>query len=82
MAIKWEKVQAGMTLFDCHKQKAGNTTLSRWGTWTVLIVSIDHDNGVAVVRWNGNQETKWYRSRITELFAKVPPSVLKSKGLL
>lgn len=33
MTIKFEKVKAGDELWDYHSERAGNTTMRRWGNW-------------------------------------------------
>lgn len=78
MAIKWERVQAGQTLYDIHRERAGNTSMTRVGCWEVAVVSIDHAAGTARVRWNHNAEETWRRYQIIRLFAKKPSSYLKA----
>lgn len=55
MAVSFEKVKAGDRLWDCHKHKTANTTMSRMGAWPVDVISIDHEKGEAVVSWNHNE---------------------------
>jgi len=70
--MKFEKIEAGMTLFDVHKERAGNTTLSTMGCWTVFVVRVDRDTNSAMVSWNGNPTERWYRFRLEKLRAKRP----------
>lgn len=65
--IKFERVKAGDELWDVHKERMGNTTAWRTGSWRVEVVSIDHQAGTAIVRWNGNAEQKYYRRQIERL---------------
>ncbi len=67
MTVKWETVKAGDTLWDVHSEREGNTTLRRMGSWAVEIVSIDHERGSAVVRWNSNEPKQWDRKLIERL---------------
>ena len=65
--IKWETVKAGDQLWDYHSERAGNTTMRRWGNWPATIVEIRHAESFAVVRWNGNPPTKWHRRQVERL---------------
>lgn len=74
MAIKFDKIVAGMELLDIHSEQAGNTTMRRVGCWPVLIVSVDQVQRTAVVRWNVvNEPETWGRRQLERLYAKVPP---------
>lgn len=68
MAIKFERVQAGDVLWDRHRTKQGNTTMSRMGEWDVKVISIDQEKGTAVVSWNGNRERLYGRYQIERLY--------------
>jgi hypothetical protein len=72
MAIKFEKIEPGMRLMDIHRERMGNTTMSAWGRWDVVIVSVDRDKRTAVVRWNGNREETWDRHSLERLYTKEP----------
>jgi hypothetical protein len=80
MAIKFEKLEVGMRLFDIHKQRMGNTTMSEWGCWNVEILSIDRIRRTAMVCWNSNAADEWSAARLSKLFAKKPPSYLKAEA--
>lgn len=54
MAIKFEKVTAGMMLYDRHSYRMGNTTLRSIGEWNVKVLSVDPATRRARVSWNGN----------------------------
>lgn len=69
MAIKFEKIEPGMTLHDIHSERMGNTTMRELGRWDVRIVSVDREKRSAVVRWNGNSPTTWYAGELTKLYA-------------
>lgn len=70
MSVKFHAVNAGDVLYDYHSERAGNTTARRWGNRTVKVIEIDHENGVAVVSWNGNEREKYYRHQIERLRRK------------
>jgi len=70
MAIKFEKIEPGMTLLDIHREKMGNTTMSEWGLWKVKVISVDRDARTAVVSWNGNRNETWNAKRLQRLYTK------------
>lgn len=67
MAVKWEKVQAGDTLWEVRREKMGNTTMSRWTSRTVRVISIDHAANTAMCSWNGNAPKLWSADRVCKL---------------
>lgn len=82
MAIKFEKIQPGMTLWDVHSELAGNTLMKRWGKWEVRVYSVHNGTTAqgrplryAMVSWNGNREERWYDDRLSRLYAKIPPKM-------
>jgi hypothetical protein len=60
-------VKAGDVLYDYHSEQAGNTTMRRWGNWTVRVVEINHVEGWALVSWNGNPVRKKYAAYFATL---------------
>ena len=78
MAIKFEKITPGMTLFDIHSERAGNTLMRRIGCWEVKVRSVNSEQRSAVVSWNGNRDEVWYANRLQRLYATKPPSYLKA----
>lgn len=68
MAIKFDRLKPGDIVFDRHRQKMGNTTMSRLAEWRVKIVSIDYENRAAVVIWNGNSPKTWYARQLERCF--------------
>lgn len=70
MAIKFEKIQAGMTLYYVCK----NTGLGRWKwyTWPVEIKEVDVEKRMALVSWNTNKDEWWYEVQLIKLRAKRP----------
>ncbi len=51
---KFETIQAGDTLWDSHKQRMGNTTMTQWGNWPVFVKEVDPVGRRALVSWNSN----------------------------
>ena len=78
MAIKFEKIKEGMILYDVHKHKMGNTTMSSVGVWPVRIIELK-DNG-AIVSWNHNEPQHWSRYQLEKLRAKEPELVMNTLG--
>lgn len=56
MSIKIENLKVGDTLYDVHREKAGNTTISYEGVWEVDVKDVgEDDHGPwADLSWNGN----------------------------
>ncbi len=74
MAIVFDTVKAGDTLYDVSRGKAGNSTMSRTNVWTVYVVSVDTVNSSAQVKWNGNPVKTYYRKQIERLRRSPPKS--------
>ena len=68
MAIKFEKIQPGMTLYDRHREKMGNTTISTIGEWAVKVLSVSPTEREAVVSWNGNPREVWFEHELRRLY--------------
>lgn len=70
--MKFEKIQAGQTLFDVHSYRTGNTTLRSVGVWPVKILSVHPESRTAMVSWNGNGPERMYEASLAKLRAKEP----------
>lgn len=69
--VKLEKIKPGDRLLDIHREKMGNTTVSQWGLWYVLVVEVDVPGNRALVRWNeANRPQWWSRRRVEKLYTK------------
>lgn len=68
MAIKFEKIQPGMTLYDRHSHRMGNTTLRTIGEWRVKVLEVNAAEREALVSWNGNRPETWSAERLSRLF--------------
>lgn len=79
MAIKFEKISAGMKLADVHTERAGNTMMRRIGVWEVEVVEIDKPNRGAMVRWNGNRPEWWPEYRLARLYRMDSPRVVRAR---
>lgn len=69
---KFETLKVGEKLYDCHRQKMGNTTMGAWGLWEVEIVGLDANEKRALVRLNGNRPQWWYPDQLARLSRKIP----------
>lgn len=69
MAIKFEKIKAGMVLYDRHRERAGNTTMTRLGEWPVEIISVDPERRTAQVSWNTNRPETYGRHSLERLYS-------------
>lgn len=69
MAIKFEKIEAGMTLWQRGRQKMGHTTMSRTTEWPVYVKEVFPEKREALVSWNSNAPTVWSERRLTRLYA-------------
>jgi hypothetical protein len=67
--MKISQLKPGMTVYDCHKYKMGNTSLSTYGVWLVHVVSVDENNGTIEASWNCNgvnryRESEWKKWKL------------------
>ena len=76
--MKFENVKPGMVLYDRHREKMGNTTMSRWGEWTVRVIEVDLTNRRALVSWNGNKPA-WKTAHQIERYRSKPYAPRKPK---
>lgn len=76
--MKLERMTVGMTLYDCHRTKMGNTTMSRMGCWPVLIKEIDIEHSRALVVWNMLNAPQWWNRKRLEKLRRTP---LKEKAV-
>ena len=56
------KIKSGMVLYDYHKERQGNTTISKEGEWLIRVFEVDLENRKAFCSWNGNAPT-WISER-------------------
>lgn len=70
MAIKYEKIQPGMVLFQRRRYTMGNTTMKSVGEWPVKIIRLENGGALrgAIVSWNGNREHWWSERELTTLY--------------
>jgi len=65
--VAFSTVKVGDTLYDCHRQKMGNTTVSRMATWTVKVLEVEDELRRALCSWNGNRATWWSERKLKSL---------------
>ena len=57
-------IKAGDTLYECRRQKMGNTTQSRTACWDVRVIEVDAAKRFALCSWNGNTPNWWSERRL------------------
>lgn len=72
MAIKFEKIQAGMTLYSKSRGKMGNTTIRIDRVHPVHVVSVDIEKQSVLASWNGNPARTYPRRHAEKWYAKEP----------
>jgi hypothetical protein len=70
MAIKFEKIEVGMTLYDVRR----NTGFGgyKWNVWPVYIKEVNKEDRYVIASWNGNAEEKMREARVCKYRAKRP----------
>jgi hypothetical protein len=62
--VAFHTVKPGDTLYECHREKMGNTTMSRMGCWPLKVLEV-HENHV-VASWNGNPPRSFSRFNVKQ----------------
>jgi hypothetical protein len=70
MAIKFEKIVAGMTLYDVRKNTG--MTSNKWSTWPVQVIEVDEEERRVLASWNCNKAEWMHERQITKFRAKKP----------
>lgn len=79
--MKFDKLEAGMTLYDVGTYRMGNTSMRSVGVWPVYVKEIDVEKRRALVSWNSNGY-QWYGERaIEKLKAKEPILIRTGLGM-
>lgn len=60
--MKIADLTPGMTLYDVHSQRAGNTTMRVEGCWKARVISVHLDESppYAMISWNANPPRKYF----------------------
>ena len=72
MAIKFEKIKPGMTLYDVRKNTGLTAHRSPLNVWPVEIVKVDTEQRRVWASWNGNSPLWIWENRVTKYRAKRP----------
>ena len=72
----FDRIKPGDILYDCHKEKMGNTTLSRMGCWSVRVIEVDPEKRRALCSWNTNP-AKWWTERSLAKLRRSKPEAKK-----
>lgn len=70
MTIKFEKIKAGMTLYDVRRNTGYGSY--KWCVWPVYIQSVDSEERTVMASWNGNAIGKMNENRVCKFRAKRP----------
>lgn len=70
--MKIENMKPGMTVYDVHRHKMGNTTMSTVGVWPVKIVSVDMENRAVTASWNWNAPRVYFEREATKWRERKP----------
>ena len=69
--VAFNAAKAGDTLYDVHRTKMGNTTMSRMGCWEVRVIEVDKENQRIFASWNYNAP-RWMSRRAIERLRRSP----------
>jgi len=74
MSIKFEKIEAGMKLFDVRKNTRPGISCNtnKWNTWPVRIVEVDAEKRKVLASWNGNKPEWMSERRVTKYRKNLP----------
>ena len=78
--MKFEKLRPGMTVYDVHTYRVGNTSMRAVGVWEVRIVSVDAESRRFVASWNGNAAKVFFARDATKWREKEPLIIRGSFG--
>jgi len=67
-----KNLKAGKVIWDKHKERAGNTTMWRWGVWPVYVKEVDPNFEFIIASWNGNKERKMFQRQVDKFRVKEP----------
>lgn len=75
MAIKFEKIKEGMTLYDVRKATGLQKFNSKFSIWPVHVKEVDSENRRVLASWNNNKNEWMSEQLITKYRAKKPKGV-------
>lgn len=75
--VAFNAIKPGDTLYDCRRQKMGNTSMSTMATWRVIVHEVDPVKRIAFCSWNGNAP-KWWTERWLSSLRRTPVKTRKS----
>jgi len=75
-----DKLKPGMTVYDTHSYRMGNTTMRTLGVWNIRIVSVNVANQNVIASWNGNPARIYFKRSWKKWRMKEP--VLIDSGIM
>ena len=72
--IKFEKIVAGMILYDVRKAnwRTRMFSKSKWDFWTVKVIEVNTENRTVFASWNHTKERGYSERQITGYRASLP----------
>jgi hypothetical protein len=72
MAIKFENIKPGMTLWDVRKATGFRLSRKEMNYWPVFVSEVDQEKRTVLASWNGNRSQTMNESQVTKYRAKRP----------
>jgi hypothetical protein len=70
MSVKFETVKAGDILYDVHRERMGNTRMSRSAVLKVAVIEVGAN--YAMCSWNGNPARRCLPYQVSRLRRSMP----------
>lgn len=69
--MKIESLKPGMTIYDVHSYRMGNTTMRTLGCWNVTVIEVNADRTI-IASWNDNKPTRMHERQWSKFRLKKP----------
>lgn len=68
------RLKPGQVVWEQHKTRQGNTTMSKMGTWSLKIIEVhaDADPPYVIASWNCNPPRRYYERSVRTWKVKNP----------
>lgn len=76
--MKIDKLKPGMTVYDVHSHKMGNTTIRTVGVCPVKIVKVGIEKSLVLARWNVVNPPEWYGYATFSKWVAEEPIIVRS----
>lgn len=75
--MKFDNLKVGMTLFDVHSVRMGNSSRRTVGVWPCYVKEIDITERRALISWNSNP-AEWFSERRIDKFRAKKPILIRT----